>query len=120
MKKRLLILLSVILTGIYSFGAVPLQGIKNIPGDFSSLKMAIDTLNNNGVGYGGVTFNIAAGYTETFTSPVAGYITTNTASIDNPVVFQKSGTGLNPKITGSVTGTSGTTLTLFGKYPRPS
>ena len=77
----------------------PLTGTKTIPGDYPSLANAISALNANGVGTGGVTFVINAGYTETFTSLTAGLIqATGTAS--DPIAFQKGGAGANPVITG--------------------
>ncbi|MBW7845172.1 MAG: T9SS type A sorting domain-containing protein [Bacteroidia bacterium] len=51
-----------------------------------------------GVGSGGVTFNIDAGHTETFTSPFGGTINTS-GSVANPIVFQKTGNGANPLLT---------------------
>lgn len=86
-----------------------LSGPKSIPGNYPTVEAAIAELNAQGVGSGGVTFNIAAGYTETFTSPVAGLITATGAS-DKPVLFQKSGIGNNPVITAG----TGTSTTLDG------
>ncbi len=60
------------------------------------------------MGSGGVTFNIAAGYTETLPSLTSGLITTTTSSSTNPIVFQKSGGGANPLITAAA-GTVSTT-----------
>ncbi|MEI2825871.1 MAG: hypothetical protein V9F04_05295 [Dermatophilaceae bacterium] len=66
--------------------------------------MAVADLNGQGVGAGGVTFNVAAGHTET----LAGKITmTATGTLADPIVFQKSGAGANPKLT-SYTGTVAT------------
>ncbi|MBF9142771.1 Ig-like domain-containing protein [Hymenobacter properus] len=81
-----------------------LTGAKAIPGDYTSVAAAITALNAGGVGAGGVTFNIAAGYTETFASPTAGAITA-TGTAANPIVFQRAGTGARPVITAGV-GTS--------------
>jgi trimeric autotransporter adhesin len=83
-----------------------LTGTYPIPGGtYPTVASAISALNSQGVGVGGVTFNIQAGFTETFASPTAGYITSNTGSAASPIIFQKSGTGSNPKITAGV-GTS--------------
>ena len=49
-----------------------LTGSKTIPGDYATVAAAITALNAQGVGAGGVTVNVAAGYTETFASPTAG------------------------------------------------
>ncbi|MCU0441862.1 MAG: hypothetical protein MUE96_05640 [Bacteroidia bacterium] len=80
-----------------------LTGTKNVPGDFATLKMAIDTLNTNGVGTGGVTITINAGYTETITSTL---VLTATGTATNPIVFQKTGVGTNPTITAYTGGTA--------------
>lgn len=91
-----------------------LNGIKTIPGDYSTVELAIGALNANGVGSGGVTFNIAAGHTETFTSPTAGHITA-TGTSSNPIIFQKSGDGANPQITaGTGTGSYDGIIVLKG------
>jgi hypothetical protein len=81
-----------------------LTGTKTIPGSYATLAAAITDLNTQGVGTGGVTFNIAAGYTET----AANLLITATGTAANPIVFQKSGSGANPLITAGV----GTSTTL--------
>lgn len=103
MKKALFILIVALFFSAVSFAQ--LTGVKTIPGDYATVATAITALNASGVGTGGVTFNVAAGYTETFASPIAGRITTLTGSSANPIVFQKSGAGNNPLIT-SGTGNS--------------
>lgn len=91
----------------------PMTGIWTVdPGgsgsnNFTTLAAAINYLNYNGVGSGGVTFNVVANYTETFTSPTAGLITASGTS-SNPILFKKNGAGSNPLITAGV-GTSTTT-----------
>ncbi|MBK8982727.1 MAG: hypothetical protein IPM38_10515 [Ignavibacteria bacterium] len=75
-----------------------MSGTKTIPGDFATIKEAIDNLNAQGVGAGGVTFNVAAGHTETASNVVIS-ILTDPPTAANPVVFQKSGAGVNPLIT---------------------
>jgi len=42
-----------------------LQAYKTIPGSYATRAAAITNLNAQGVGAGGVTFNVVAGYTET-------------------------------------------------------
>jgi hypothetical protein len=79
-------------------------GTKTIPGNYATIAAAIADVNANGVGGGGVTFNVAAGYTETITTTLS---LTATGTLANPIVFQKSGTGVNPLIT-AYTGGSGT------------
>jgi hypothetical protein len=78
-----------------------LTGTKAIPTDYATVAAAITALNAQGVGAGGVTFTVPAGYTETFASPTAGAITA-TGTAANPIVFQKSGAGANPVITAGV------------------
>jgi hypothetical protein len=47
-----------------------LTGRKNIPGDYATLAAAIADWNTQRVGACGVTFNVAAGYTESITAPI--------------------------------------------------
>ena len=93
-----------------------LTGTKTIPGDYATIAAAIADLNTQGVGSGGVTFDVALNHTETFTTDSAGFITaTGTAS--DPIVFQRSGiVGSNPLITASALGniTTSTSLTANG------
>ncbi|MFN3951391.1 MAG: beta strand repeat-containing protein, partial [Thermaurantimonas sp.] len=85
----------------------PLTGIKTIPGDYATIAAAVADVNANGVGAGGVTFNVAAGHTETISATI---VLTATGTAANPIVFQKSGTGANPLIT-AYTGGTGTPAT---------
>lgn len=103
--KQKLFLIAISLAFQISYGQ--LTGTKTIPGDYATIEAAIAALNAQGVGSGGVTFNIATGHTETFTVPTAGLITTTTGSSANPIVFQKNGAGSNPLITAATPG-SGT------------
>ncbi|WP_295792298.1 hypothetical protein [Mucilaginibacter sp.] len=86
-----------------------LSGVKNIPGDYISVTTAVNALNIAGVGSGGVTFNVAAGYTETVASTIS---LTATGTAANPIIFQKdpATTGSNPLIT-AYTGGVGTPST---------
>ncbi|RTQ49594.1 T9SS type A sorting domain-containing protein [Hymenobacter gummosus] len=102
---RLLAALLLVLAGTPAAWA-QLTGSKAIPGDYATLSAAITDLNTAGVGAGGVTFNVAAGYTET----AANLLITATGTAANPIVFQKSGTGANPLISAGV----GTSTTLDG------
>jgi len=97
MKKRIISLVFTLVVGLTTFGQ--LTGTKTIPGDYASVASAISALNAAGAGTGGIVFNVAAGYTETFASLTAGLITTTTGSSANPIVFVKNGTGANPLIT---------------------
>jgi hypothetical protein len=93
MKKMYLFLIALLLTQL-SFGQ--LTGTKTIPGDYPTITAAIAALNASGVGTGGVTFNVAAGYTETL---IARLDLTATGTSSNPIIFQKSGSGADPLIT---------------------
>jgi hypothetical protein len=99
--KRLTTLLCVLLCTLTSTYA-QLTGTKTIPGDYATVVAAVTDLNAQGVGSGGVTFNIAAGYTETLSGTI---VLTATGTSANPIIFQKSGAGANPVITAHV-GTS--------------
>ena len=106
MKKILTFLIALAISSL-TFGQ--LTGVKTIPGDYASLAAAITDLNTSGVGVGGVTFNISAGYTETFATPTAGLITATGTATDQ-IIFQKSGAGVDPLITAGV----GTSTTVDG------
>jgi len=95
MKKSVLIVASLFIMQAVS---AQLTGVKSIPGDYATIEAAIAALNSQGVGTGGVTFNVAAGHAETFTTATAGLITASGTS-GNQVLFQKSGAGSNPLIT---------------------
>ena len=84
-----------------------LTGTKSIPGDYATITAAITDLNTQGVGAGGVVFNVAAGYTETGVNVVLT-CPTNPPSVSRPITFQKSGAGANPLLTAGV-GVSTTT-----------
>ncbi len=85
-----------------SLSAQALTGTKIVGpgGDYLTFSSAINALNTNGVGAGGVIFNVSAGATFAERPPVI----TATGTEANPIIFQKSGTGNNPVIT--PTGTS--------------
>ncbi|MFZ1369181.1 MAG: hypothetical protein WAR78_02300, partial [Ferruginibacter sp.] len=85
-----------------------LSGSKTIPGDYANVAAAVTDLNVQGVGAGGVTFNVAAGHTETSDIPEI----TTTGTVANPIIFQKSGAGANPLLTRLTAGTVASTTTL--------
>jgi hypothetical protein len=91
---RLSIVACILLMSSTAFGQ--LTGIKNIPGDYPNVTAAVTDLNLQGVGAGGVTFNIAAGFTESTSAQIT---ITATGTAADPIVFQKSGAGANPVIT---------------------
>ncbi|MCB0518465.1 MAG: hypothetical protein KDD27_05985, partial [Saprospiraceae bacterium] len=76
-----------------------LTGVKTIPGDYATVAAAVTDLNTQGVGAGGVTFDVAAGHTETLSGRIE---MTATGTAANPIVFQKSGAGANPVLTSYV------------------
>ena len=96
MKKCLFSLFVLLAVSLTTFGQI--SGVKTIPGDYASVALAITAINTSGIGSGGVTFNVAPGYTETFASLNAGLITA-TGTSANPIVFKKNGAGTNPLIT---------------------
>jgi hypothetical protein len=96
MKKRVLFSILVLFAGM--LGYAQLTGTKVIPGDYATVAAAIADLNTNGVGSGGVIFNIAPAYTETFIAATDGLITA-TGTAGDPIVFQNSGIGTNPLLT---------------------
>jgi trimeric autotransporter adhesin len=95
--KKLLALFIVSLFFYYGF-AQPLTGTKTIKttgGDYSSFTTAIAALNANGVGTGGVIFNVDAGFIDSVSNLI---ISDTTANFSNQIIFQKSGNGNNPLI----------------------
>jgi hypothetical protein len=89
------------------------SGTKSIPGDYATLGAAITALNGGIVNAGGVTFNIAAGHTETASAAI---ILTATGTSANPIIFRKSGEGNNPLVTAQVgiSGTSDAVIKIAG------
>jgi hypothetical protein len=72
-----------------------LTGVKTIPTDYASVAAFVTDVNAQGVGTGGVTLNVPAGYTETLTGKIT---LTATGTAANPITIQKSGSGVNPKL----------------------
>jgi hypothetical protein len=87
--------------GTSNLKAQALSGTKTIPGDYATIAAAVTDLNTSGVATGGVTFNIAAGYTELLTATIS---VTATGTATMPIVFQKDPAtiGANPLITAYV------------------
>jgi len=113
MKRKSTFILAILFIALMISQAsfAQLTGTKSIPGDYASISAAITDLNTLGVGTGGVTFNIAAGYTET----ASNLVITATGTASNPIIFQKSGSGSNPLITaGAGTGTTDGIIKLSG------
>ncbi|MDP2364416.1 MAG: hypothetical protein Q8M94_11695, partial [Ignavibacteria bacterium] len=104
--RNLLLFLSFMFLLSQTINAQPLTGIKTIDntgsGDYQTFIAAINALNANGAGSGGVTFLVTDG--QTFNS--APLIITATGTADNQIVFKQSGSGVKPIII--FTGSSGT------------
>ena len=107
MKRLSITLVFFLILGGLSFGQVSYSVPGAFPTGYPTVAAAIAALNSNGVNPGGVTFNVAAGYTETFTNLVDGLITV-TGTAANPIIFKKSGTGANPVISGCTTAPNAT------------
>lgn len=98
--KRLITLLSLLIITQLTFGQ--LSGDKYIQssgGDYTTIAAAVTDLNAHGVGGSGVTFHVEAGHTESITAPIS---ITATGTAATPIIFQKNGAGVNPKITAYV------------------
>lgn len=108
-KFKLLLFFIIIFAFLSSESYAQLTGIKTIPGDYATIEAAIADLNLNGVGAGGVTFNVAAGHAEFLTSSTSGLINTTTSSASNPIIFQKSGIGENPIVVAYLNAVASTT-----------
>ncbi|MBK9227584.1 MAG: hypothetical protein IPL67_11175 [Ignavibacteria bacterium] len=78
-----------------SFGQ--LSGTRTIPTDYATIALAVQDLNIQGVGGGGIVFNVLAGHTEN-TSNILISIGVNQPTSTRPVTFKKIGTGSNPLI----------------------
>lgn len=81
-------LIFIFLAALLTFSAAyadpqPMHGYWEIPGYFSSLAQAVDTLNFRGVGTGGVTFNVLSN--QTLTAPI---VITASGAYSNPVILQ--------------------------------
>jgi|GEM_PF-6758458 len=95
------------LTGVYTInGALPPSAT-----NFISFTSAITSLNTNGAGATGATFQVDAG--QVFTELPPAIAASGTAA--GPIVFQKNGTGANPLVLGtSGVGTTDACISLRG------
>jgi hypothetical protein len=89
------------ITCLFSNAKAQMSGVYSVPGTHTSIVSVVNNLNSVGVS-GPVTVNIATGYTETVVYP--GIVLTATGTNTNPIIFQRSGVGPNPKITTYTTG----------------
>ncbi|MEO7482113.1 MAG: hypothetical protein ABIT81_00020, partial [Ferruginibacter sp.] len=109
MNKIYLKYLSVFISILFSANAnAQLTGTKNIPGDYATLTSAITDLNAQGVGAGGVTFNVVAANPQIaiaggYIIGGAGSLVLTTSSAANPVIIQ----GNNNVVTASASQTVG-------------
>jgi hypothetical protein len=70
---RLVVFICILLsTAVLNKVQAQLTGLKNIPGDYATLAAAVTDLNAQGVGAGGVTFNLLAGNPQSV--PAGGYV----------------------------------------------
>jgi hypothetical protein len=82
------------------------SGTSNYP----TFAAAVAALNAQGVGAGGVTFQVKSG--ATFAELVPAITASGTAT--NPIIFRKNGTLANPILQGTGTGTTDAAITLDG------
>ena len=117
MKKGLLLVIAFFaMSSVFATGLTGTKVIATSGGDYTSIANAISALNTNGVGTGGVTFNIPAGWTETFANESYGAITA-TGALGNQIIFQKSGAGADPVITAAAgTGAADYIIKITGQY----
>ncbi len=113
MNKLIKLMLVSCLLGLTFTIKSQVTGVKSIPADFANIQAAVAALNLNGVGAGGATINIPAGYTEALTNPIVLTMTANASGATNPLVFRKNGVGANPLVTAHTTGTSTTVDGIF-------
>ncbi|PZF73552.1 Ig-like domain-containing protein [Taibaiella soli] len=98
-------LIGLCLVGATTSARAQLSGTLSVPSaTYPTIASVVSALNTQGVGAGGVTVNVTAGYTETLTAALS---LTATGTSANQITFQKSGTGANPLIT-AYANTSGT------------
>lgn len=100
------------LIGTTGFSIGQISGVKSVPSiEYPTIASFITDLNTLGVGPGGVTLNVDAGYVET-NATAAGLLMTATGTSANPIVIQKNGVGPNPVLTAGTggTGTPGTAV----------
>jgi hypothetical protein len=94
MKNLLLLFLALFLANATIAQLTGIKTIKATGGDYATFTAAVNDLNSSGVGAGGVTFNVDAGFVSVENCPVI----TATGTSANPIVFQKYGSGANPVI----------------------
>ncbi|HOF08265.1 MAG TPA: hypothetical protein PKY44_09570, partial [Bacteroidales bacterium] len=104
MKKQFLLMLISLFWASFAFGQ--LQGVIDVnPANpvYPTLSAAIDSLNHQGVGPGGVIINVAAGYSQT--APAGGYVITASGDPFKPIMIQGNGnivTAFSPQASGAL------------------
>lgn len=98
---RKLLLLIAVFSFLREAGA-QVSGVKNVPGNYATIEAAILDMNTNGIGAGGVTVQISAGYVENIAATLS---LTATGTASAPIVFRKNGSGTNPRINAYTGGT---------------
>lgn len=107
---------SLLALGISHGAAAQLTGTRTIDpagsgaNNYPTFAAAVAALNAQGVGMGGVTFQVKSG--ATFSELVPAITVSGTAA--NPIIFRKDGTLANPKLQGTGTGTTDAAVTLDG------
>lgn len=109
-SRVLVLLVALMILCVSGAALAQLSGTKYIGpgGDYTSFTAAINDLNTQGVGGGGVTFNVTVGQVFTENPPAI----TATGTFGNPIIFQKNGAGTNPKIVPATGGTIPPSTTL--------
>ena len=110
MKNLLLLFLAIFLAGATNAQLIGVKTIKASGGDYATFTEAVNALNSSGVGAGGVTFNVDAGFVSVENCPVI----TATGTSVSPIVFQKYGTGANPVIKPVYTFTNSAGIAIQG------
>ena len=76
--------------------------------NYTTLAAAVTAINNAAVHSGAITCTVNDGHTET--APIGGYNITANGTSANPIVFKKSGSGVNPTFTAFTPQASGNLL----------
>lgn len=115
--KKLVLILSMLL--VSHCLQAQLSGTKTVSaanGDYLTLQAAINDLNTQGVGTGGVTFLVADGETFNVNNATDSLVVTATGTVDNPIVFKQSADGVKPvvNVTGVASVTDNSVIKLSG------
>ncbi len=114
--KFYLFLFGLLFSLVVNAQLVGTKTIKTTGGDYASFKAAFQALNSQGVGVGGVVFIVDDGFTSSEVLPTLGVKPIAPGTASNPILFKKSSSGLNPKITQSdgQTGNSDAVIKIQG------